>query len=181
MYRSRIECGFVEPLEATSIAWTLFSSEVLIDVLESDYYDQYTAEMYNSLILKYVDDICDFVDVHYKLSNRRDSLMWEYHPIRTHSERLETKLNLYKKYFPNSENRNKNNPWAFNEVSWIDILNGYKFEYDADAFFPFENMSPKTINYLNKELHRRIHFSNDDNYDYICNYDYMKSFYDNNS
>jgi tryptophan halogenase len=176
-----LSCGFVEPLEATSIAWTLFSSEVLIEVLESDYYDQYTAEMYNGIILKYVDDICDFVDVHYKLSERKDSVMWEYHTTRPHSERLETKLEVYKKYFPNSENRNRKNPWAFNEVSWIDILNGYDFKYDNSAFLPFKNMPPNLLNYLDKELHRTIHYSNDDNYDYINNYDYMKNFYDNNS
>jgi hypothetical protein len=36
---------------------------------------------------------------------------------------------------PTSGNRIKTTPWAFHEVSWIDILNGYEFEFqrvDAD-------------------------------------------------
>jgi hypothetical protein len=30
---------------------------------------------------------------------------------------------------PNDINRVKSFAWAFNEVSWLDILNGYGFEY----------------------------------------------------
>jgi hypothetical protein len=30
---------------------------------------------------------------------------------------------------PNDMNRVKSFPWAFNEVSWVDILNGYRFKY----------------------------------------------------
>jgi hypothetical protein len=30
---------------------------------------------------------------------------------------------------PSDANRIKTSPWAFNEVSWLDILNGYRFRY----------------------------------------------------
>jgi hypothetical protein len=31
---------------------------------------------------------------------------------------------------PNKSNRNTSIAWGFNDVSWIDILNGYEFEYE---------------------------------------------------
>jgi hypothetical protein len=36
---------------------------------------------------------------------------------------------LYAAEMPNAVNRVKSWAWAFNEVSWLDILNGYRFNY----------------------------------------------------
>ena len=34
---------------------------------------------------------------------------------------------------PNKNNRQGNIPWAFNDVSWIDILTGYHFDFDDQS------------------------------------------------
>jgi hypothetical protein len=39
------------------------------------------------------------------------------------------RLALYAAEMPTAVNRVKSFAWAFNEVSWIDILNGYGFKY----------------------------------------------------
>jgi hypothetical protein len=39
------------------------------------------------------------------------------------------RLALYAKEMPNAANRVKYFGWAFSEVSWLDILNGYEFKY----------------------------------------------------
>jgi hypothetical protein len=39
------------------------------------------------------------------------------------------RLALYACEMPNEINRVKSYSWAFNEVSWLDILNGYAFKY----------------------------------------------------
>jgi hypothetical protein len=39
------------------------------------------------------------------------------------------RLALYAAEMPTQVNRVKSFAWAFNEVSWLDILNGYGFQY----------------------------------------------------
>jgi hypothetical protein len=72
----------------------------------------------------------DFVDAHYKLSARRDSEFWRYQTSREFPERLNCRLAMYAAEMPNDINRLKSFAWAFNEVSWLDILNGYEFRYE---------------------------------------------------
>lgn len=124
-----LSAGFVEPLEATGLSWTIASADLLSQYLRPRYYDPDVAVKYNSNMLGYVYDVQDFLDVHYKLSSRRDSEFWKYQTSRAYPERLEHRLALYASEMPNDLNRVKSSPWAFNEVSWIDILNGYGFKY----------------------------------------------------
>ena len=80
-------------------------------------------------MLGYIHDVQDFVDAHYLLSARRDSEFWRYQTSRKYPERLMHRLALYAAEMPNASNRVKSFAWAFNEVSWLDILNGYGFKY----------------------------------------------------
>lgn len=121
---------FIEPLEATGIAAFVFCAEHLCFLLDARYYDEDTIQQYNSMIRMYVEDIQDFVDAHYMLSNRRNNDFWLYQTSRKRSDRLLARLEIYKKYMPNKNTRNMNQPWSFNDISWIDILIGYNFKFD---------------------------------------------------
>ena len=124
-----LSAGFVEPLEATGLNWTITSAELLCQSIAVHYYDRDTSIKYNANMLGYIYDIHDFIDAHYKLSARRDSEFWRYQSSRAYPERLEHRLALYAAEMPNDANRLKTSPWAFNEISWLDILNGYRFAY----------------------------------------------------
>ncbi len=124
-----LSAGFIEPLEATGLNWTIGSADLLSRSLGARYHDQDVRSRYNSSMLGYIYDVQNFVDVHYKLSGRRDSEFWRYQTSRAFPERLEHRLALYAAEMPNDLNRVKSFPWAFNEVSWLDILNGYGFKY----------------------------------------------------
>jgi tryptophan halogenase len=124
-----LSAGFVEPLEATGLSWIVSSADLLSQSLGARYYDSDTAARYNANMLGYIYDVFDFIDVHYKLSARRDTPYWKHQTSRAYPERLEQRLALYAGEMPNDLNRLKSLPWAFNEVSWLDILNGYRFEY----------------------------------------------------
>jgi len=125
-----LSSGFVEPLEATGISWLVNSATMLSKLIAVGYYDQEQINIYNSSITNYVQDVQDFVDVHYKLSKRKDSIMWNYHTTRPHHPRLDKRLEVYGNVMPSAWNRPKTTLWAFNEVSWIDILNGYDFKFE---------------------------------------------------
>ena len=133
-----LSAGFVEPLEATGLSWIITSAEVLSQSLGARYYDGDTSARYNANLLGYIYDVFDFIDVHYKLSARRDSEFWRYQTSRTYPERLEHRLAVYAAEMPNDLNRVKSTPWAFNEVSWLDILNGYRFRYEKLNVHPMQ-------------------------------------------
>jgi hypothetical protein len=124
-----LSAGFIEPLEATGLNWTIGAVDLLSRSLSARFFDGDTSEKYNANIRGYIHDVQDFVDAHYKLSARRDSEFWRYQTSRPFPDRLEHRLALYATDMPNDMNRVKSFPWAFNEVSWIDILNGYRFKY----------------------------------------------------
>jgi tryptophan halogenase len=125
-----LSSGFIEPLEATGISWFVQSGRVLGAILQSRYYDEDIATRFNSIIRGYIEDVQDFIDTHYLLSERKDSEFWQYQTSRTPSLRLNARLELYRKLMPNINNRNKSYAWAFGDISWIDILTGYNFEFN---------------------------------------------------
>jgi tryptophan halogenase len=124
-----LSAGFVEPLEATGLNWTISCADLLSRFLGARYFDGDTRAKYNALMLGFIHDVQDFVDAHYLLSARRDSDFWRYQTSRAYPERLMHRLALYAAEMPNASNRLKSVAWAFNEVSWLDILNGYGFKY----------------------------------------------------
>jgi tryptophan 7-halogenase len=124
-----LSAGFIEPLEATGLNWTISCADLLSRFICARYVDEDMRFKYNALMTGYIHDVQDFVDVHYKLSARRDSEFWRYQTSRAYPERLEHRLAMYEAEMPNARNRVKSFAWAFNEVSWLDILNGYNFKY----------------------------------------------------
>jgi tryptophan halogenase len=128
--------GFVEPLEATGLNWTISCADLLSRFLCARYVDDDACTKYNALMTGYIRDVQDFVDTHYLLSSRRDTEFWRYQTSRKHPERLMHRLALYAAEMPNAVNRVKSFPWAFNEVSWLDILNAYEFKYAKIEFSP---------------------------------------------
>jgi flavin-dependent dehydrogenase len=131
-----LSAGFVEPLEATGLTWTIMSAYVLCQTITPRYYDEDTSARYNASMTGFIKDILDFIDAHYKLSARRDTEFWRYQTSRKFSDRLDFRLELYRREMPTAANRVRAFTLAFNEVSWIDILNGYEFRYDRQSVHP---------------------------------------------
>jgi len=131
-----LSAGFVEPLEASGLNWIITSAQSLARSLATRYFDADTSVRYNADMLGYIHDVHDFIDAHYKLSARRDSDFWRYQTSRAYPERFEARLAVYAEEMPNHRNRVKSSAWAFNEISWLDILNGYRFEYAKLAVDP---------------------------------------------
>lgn len=124
-----LSAGFVEPLEATGLNWTISCADLLSRCIGARWFDDDMREKYNALMLGYIHDVQDFVDAHYLLSARRDTEFWRFQTSRKYPERLMHRLAVYSAEMPTASNRVKTFAWAFNEVSWLDILNGYQFKY----------------------------------------------------
>ena len=58
---------------------------------------------------------------------------------------------------PNDANRLKTSPWAFNEVSWLDILNGYRFGYRQLSIDPRqENLAQRALEEIARAPRRGV-------------------------
>lgn len=125
-----LSAGFIEPLEATGISWFIRSVALLQHCLQHRYYDENTINQFNSNIRLFITDVQDYVDAHYMLSQRNDSQFWIDQRERKRSDRLLQRLALYKQQMPNKSNRPSYYEWAFNDVSWLDLLVGNNFEFD---------------------------------------------------
>ena len=69
-----LTCGFVEPLEANALYTIVTSIRRLNKVLDNDVLD-FTS--YNEKMGHTIDDIADFILVHYTLSSRNDTDFWK--------------------------------------------------------------------------------------------------------
>jgi tryptophan 7-halogenase len=68
-----LSCGFTEPLEANALYTIITSIRRLNNVLDESTLDFST---YNEKMAYTIDDISDFILVHYTLSNRSDTKFW---------------------------------------------------------------------------------------------------------
>lgn len=68
-----LSCGFIEPLEANALYTIITAIRRLNNVLDQDIIDFST---YNEKMRYTIDDIYDFIIVHYTLSNRTDTQFW---------------------------------------------------------------------------------------------------------
>ena len=69
-----MSCGFVEPLEANALYIIISSIRRLNNVLDQDTLD---FSLYNEKMGYTIDDIADFILVHYTLSSRKDTEFWK--------------------------------------------------------------------------------------------------------
>jgi len=92
-----LSCGFIEPLEANQL-YTIVTSirrlnSVIRNFLDTDNLD---FAQYNEKMGHTIDDIADFILVHYTLSSRTDTVFWQ--DMQLLGDRLNHKSLLYKKY-----------------------------------------------------------------------------------
>lgn len=88
-----LSCGFVEPLEANALYTIITSIRRLNNVLDQEVLD---FSLYNEKMAYTIDDIADFILVHYTLSSRNDTNFWK--DMRSIGQRLNHKDLVWKKY-----------------------------------------------------------------------------------
>jgi len=71
-----LSSGFIEPLEAQSISFSIIQTKALIDHLNKWNYNKNISTIYNKLLVDSFDNIVDFVQSHY-FSQRTDSDFWK--------------------------------------------------------------------------------------------------------
>ena len=146
---------FFEPLEATSIGLTIQQSFLLMHRLQS--YDEKTIKDYNKSFNSIVENIRDFIVLHY-LTKRNDTEFWKNILNTEIPESLKDNLEKWKTKFPlDNDFSYTSNYRMFNASNFINVMGGLKM-FDKDAVFKEYNfLSEKHKANAEQSINQHIH------------------------
>jgi tryptophan halogenase len=73
-----LSSGFVEPLESTGLALMANQVKQLVSILTKYQYNSLDREFYNSSVSSYIDEVAEFISLHYSSTEREDTPYWSY-------------------------------------------------------------------------------------------------------
>ncbi|MBC3766323.1 tryptophan halogenase family protein [Neptunicella marina] len=115
-----LSSGFIEPLESTSIHLIQQSIVRLMLLFPSDGISQSAIDEFNQQMKTEVDNIKDFIILHYNLTERKDSDFWRYCRTMPVPESLTKRMQLFKQ----TAKIIKRHEELFGETSWVQVLMG---------------------------------------------------------
>ncbi|HAI70797.1 MAG TPA: tryptophan halogenase [Idiomarina baltica] len=165
-----LSSGFIEPLESTSIHLIQAGIAKLLALFPDKSFNQNSIDEYNRIAISEVERIRDFVILHYKLMERRDTDMWRYCAEMDVPESLASRIEHFRDYgriIKGEMDLFGNTSWLavhigqgnmpqrvdplvnysdVDYVSWLNKLNGVMSHYAAQA--------TNHIDYINKMIGR---------------------------
>ena len=116
-----LSANFVEPLEATSIGTSIQQAFLLMHCLPN--YNQENINFYNNQIEKIMNNIRDFIVLHY-ITDKKNTEFWKDLKKIEIPDSLKIKLEKWKTRLPIREDFMDSNYLLFFEYNWIHILYG---------------------------------------------------------
>jgi tryptophan halogenase len=112
--------GFLEPLESTSIHLVLASLARFLFMFPGEGFDQATIDRFNELSRAEIEEIRDFLVLHYTATERDDTPFWRHCRAIRRPESLVQRLEMYDR----SANIVLGTSELFREPSWFAVLTG---------------------------------------------------------
>ncbi len=135
-----LSSGFVEPLESTSIHLIQRSIIKLILLLPSEQINESDIDEYNSQMREEMDNIRDFVTLHYHATERDDSRFWQHCRSMSIPSSLQHRIDLFR---DNGRVFKKTNE-IFSEIGWVQVMLGQGIV--PKAYHPaVDNLSDKEL------------------------------------
>jgi tryptophan halogenase len=117
-----LSASFVEPMEASSIGTSIQQSFLLMHRLAN--YDDLTIERYNKSVNTILDNIRDFVALHY-ITNKKDTEFWKDVAKMPIPDTLADRLEIWKHKLPIGEDFNSQSDYSlFKEHNFTMVLHG---------------------------------------------------------
>jgi tryptophan halogenase len=112
--------GFLEPLESTSIHLVVSGLYALIDHFPDKTFDPVNIAHYNALLIDEIERVRDFIVLHYCVTERDDSPLWQYCKSMAIPDSLAERMEIYRRtgrIFPQRFE-------LFSDLSWFFVLDG---------------------------------------------------------
>ena len=129
-----LSSGFIEPLESTSIHLVQRNIIRLIQNFPSNGIQQVDIDQFNNLTKFEMDNIRDFIILHYKVTNRTDSSYWNYLRNMSIPDSLSHRIDLFKR----TGKVYKLLDELFGDSSWLQVMMGQGLE--AESYHPIVDM-----------------------------------------
>ena len=117
-----LACGFVEPLESTSIHLVQMGIAHLLTFFPASGFSQQDTDQYNRVMSQEYEWVRDFIILHYKATERTDTPFWNYCREMAIPPSLQQRIDLFKShgrvYREGSE--------LFMKVSWLQVMHGQR-------------------------------------------------------
>ncbi|WP_163933631.1 tryptophan halogenase family protein [Paraferrimonas sp. SM1919] len=115
-----LSSGFIEPLESTSIHLFQRSILRLVQLFPQAGLSQQSIDEFNSQTLEEIENVRDFVVLHYHLTQRDDSQFWQYCKGMQVPAGLKHRMQM----FENTGHTFKKDIEIFGESSWVQVMLG---------------------------------------------------------
>jgi len=140
-----LSSGFLEPLESTSIHLIQAGIAKLLALFPDTAFSQGTIDEYNRIAIKEIENIRDFIILHYKLTQRTDSEMWRYCANMAIPEPLAYKINQFK----HAGHLVSVEMDLFGNASWLAVHIGqFNFPQKVDPLLAYRTVD--SVNWLAK-------------------------------
>lgn len=146
-----LSSGFLEPLESTSIHLIQNSILRLVRMFPAAEIDPAEVRQFNNETTQEIEQIRDFIILHYKVTQRRDSKYWVDCSEMAIPESLAHKIAL----FESNARAVRDNNEMFRERSWAAVMLGQGIE--PRGYHPFvDNLSETQLEALTAEIKTKV-------------------------
>jgi tryptophan 7-halogenase len=147
--------GFLEPLESTSIHLIQTALARLLFLFPGNHFDQATIDKFNELSRLELEEIRDFLLLHYKATERDDTPFWRHCQSIKLTDSLKARWDMYE------HNANLVTPLGdlFKEQSWFAVFEGQgvrPMHYHPFADIPADDELARRMNLISSDVRKRI-------------------------
>jgi tryptophan halogenase len=148
--------GFIEPLESTGLHLIQTVISRLMAFFPNRGFNQVDIDMFNKQTHLEMEQIRDFIILHYKLTDREDTEFWRYVKNMSVPDGLNEKLSLYASNGRIFRSDNE----LFDETSWLAVMHGQGLV--PNSYHPIvDNLTDSELDYRLKHIEKVIKASVD--------------------
>ena len=149
-----LSAGFFEPLESTGIMMIELGIRCLIDnwpLASQDDANEVVRENYNRYMDDLFEEILEFIVMHYRLSQRRDTAFWRDVAHLATPPRLQARLQLWQHKAPSHFDLPLAPAYVFGLMSYLAILRGMRWGEQAYSSY----VDPASLGHLDSYFQER--------------------------
>jgi len=151
-----LSASFVEPLEASSIGTSINQSFLLAQRIVN--YNQESIDRYNAEVGAIMDNIRDFIALHY-ITDRRDTPFWQEVATTPIPESLEKNLRMWKTRMPTTDDMTSyTKKVLFNEYNYAIVMHGLGLFDNAKILQQYEMMPEGAKQHVESSIQHKLNF-----------------------